>query len=113
MSPAHIGPSVVIKGSLSASEPVSIAGRIEGEIDLSGQELTLQPGSEIHADVVAGRAVVAGVLRGEMTAETRVELRETADVEGSVTAPVLAVSDGALVRGTFHTAPRTALAQAS
>jgi len=34
---AHIGPSVVVKGDVSAREPITIAGRVEGTIDVSGQ----------------------------------------------------------------------------
>ena len=39
---AHIGPSVVVKGDVSAREPITIAGRVEGTIDVSGQIVTIE-----------------------------------------------------------------------
>lgn len=96
---AHIGPSVIVKGNISAREPLTIAGRIEGTIDVAGQIVTIEPGSQVHADITAAGIVVAGTIKGTLVAEDRIELRTTAEIDGDLTAPRVAVADGAVVRG--------------
>lgn len=112
---AHIGPTVVIKGEISARENLFVSGRVEGRIDVSGHHVTIESGAHVEADVTAGGIIVAGTTTGTLAAEERIELRETAVVDGRVTAPRLAVHDGALLCGTIDvTSPRAAdLAQAS
>ena len=110
---AHIGPSIVIKGELTAGEPVVIAGRVEGTIDVSGHEVTVAQGGELHGDATTDALVVAGVFRGDVVANRRVEIRNTADVEGSISAPSVVVADGAVVRGKVQTTSKADLAKAS
>jgi cytoskeletal protein CcmA (bactofilin family) len=61
------------------------------------------------------RIVVAGTVHGSLVAEDRIALRAGADVEGDLTAPRIAVEDGAHVCGKAVIAgPREAdLARAS
>jgi cytoskeletal protein CcmA (bactofilin family) len=96
---AHIGPSVVVKGDVSAREPITIAGRVEGTIDVSGQIVTIESGSQVHADITAAGIVVGGTIKGTLVAEDRIELRGSAEIDGDLTAPRVAVADGAIVRG--------------
>ena len=96
---AHIGPSVVVKGEISAKEPITIAGRVEGTIDAPGHVVTIEAGAHVTADVAAGSIVVSGTVEGSLVAEDRIALRAGAEVDGDMTAPRLAVEDGASVRG--------------
>jgi cytoskeletal protein CcmA (bactofilin family) len=95
----HIGPSVLIKGEISAQESICVSGRIEGRINVAGHSLTIEPGAHVDADVIAGNIIVAGTTRGNLVAEQRIELRGSAVVDGDLTAPRVAVEDGAVVRG--------------
>jgi cytoskeletal protein CcmA (bactofilin family) len=110
---ALIGPSIVIKGELTASEPVVIAGRVEGSIDVTGHEVTVAQGGELHGDATTDALDISGTFRGEVVASRRVEIRSTADVEGSITAPAVSVADGAFVRGTVQVSSKADLARAS
>ena len=96
---AHVGSSVVIKGELSAKEDIRVAGRVEGRIDVDGFTLTVEPGAHVAADVSAAGIIVAGSVKGSLVADQRIELRATASVEGDLTAPVVRVDEGAVVRG--------------
>lgn len=96
---AHIGPSVVIKGEISAQEPITVSGRVEGTIDVSGHIVTIEPGAHVVADVAAAGIVVAGTVKGALVAKDRIALRAGADVEGDLQAPRLVVEDGARVCG--------------
>jgi cytoskeletal protein CcmA (bactofilin family) len=112
---AHIGPTVVIKGEISAQENVCVSGRVEGRIDVSGHSVTIESGAHVHADVIANDIIISGTTLGSLVAEGRVALRAGAVVDGDVTAPRLAVEDGALLTGKVDvTSSRSAdLAQAS
>jgi cytoskeletal protein CcmA (bactofilin family) len=103
---ALLGPSVVVKGEISAKEPITIAGRVEGTIDASGQVVTIEAGAHVTADVAAGSIVVSGTVQGSLVAEERIALRAGAEVDGDMTAPRLAVEDGASVRGAADIAGR-------
>jgi|WetSurMetagenome_2_1015567.scaffolds.fasta_scaffold536717_1 cytoskeletal protein CcmA (bactofilin family) len=95
----NIGATIVVKGSVTAGEDLSVAGRIEGEIRLSGGSLMLVPGSLVIGDVTVSELVVYGTVEGNVTAADRVDLRRGGSVAGDVLAPRLAVADGALLNG--------------
>lgn len=91
----NIGASVVIKGSITASEDLAIAGRVEGEICLEAGALLLAPGSWVIGDITVPSVVVHGSVDGSMTAMERVDLRPGSSVSGSVSTVKLLVADGA------------------
>ena len=96
------GQTIVIKGEISGSEDLTIAGRVEGQINLKGRVLTLAPGSHVKGDITAGTVVVSGDVDGSISATARVEVRETALVEGTVVTPRLLIADGAQVNATIE-----------
>ena len=96
---AHLGPSVVIKGEISAQEPITIAGRVEGTVDVPGHVVTIEAGAHVTADIAAGSIVVSGTVQGSLVAEERIALRAGAEVRGDLIAPRLSVEDGAYARG--------------
>ncbi len=100
---ARIGETIVIKGEMTASEDVTIAGRVEGTVSVEGHALTVAPGASVVADIHAADIVVQGKVFGSMTAERRVEIDATADVEGEISAPVVRVEDGAVLTGRVET----------
>ena len=96
---AYIGPSIRIKGELTAQEPVTIAGQVEGTIDVSGHALTVTEAARLNASVLAHTIVVAGSVNGDLTADGQIVVQRTASVEGNVAAPSAIVHDGATVHG--------------
>jgi len=96
---AHIGATVVIKGEVSAEEPLFVSGRVEGTISAPGCVVTIEAGAHVSAGVAAGGIVVSGTVHGPLVAEDRISLRAGAEVEGDLTAPRMVVEDGAYARG--------------
>lgn len=94
----YIGPSVVIKGTVTSGEDLTIAGRVEGDVHLEAGELMLAPGSAVVGDLVVPSVVVHGSFQGHVVATVRIEVRPRACVEGSLTTPALAVLEGAELR---------------
>jgi cytoskeletal protein CcmA (bactofilin family) len=106
-----VGKAVVFKGELFSSEDMRIEGRVEGTIDVRDHDLIVGPNATINADVVAKTISVRGTVTGTLTASDRIEIRETATIAGDVTAPRLAIIEGATVEGRIHTMPRKAAAE--
>ncbi len=94
------GQSIVIKGDISGSEDLVIAGRVEGSITLDGRALTLAPGAHVVGTIAAASIVVSGTVEGSVEAGERLELKNTAVVDGDLSTPRRVVADGADVRAT-------------
>jgi cytoskeletal protein CcmA (bactofilin family) len=96
------GQSIVIKGDISGGEDLVIAGRVEGSITLAGRALTLAAGSQVVGMVSAAAVILSGKVEGSVEATERLEVKETALVEGDLTAPKLVVADGAQLQATIE-----------
>ena len=95
-----IGPGIAVKGRLSGDSCVIVAGRVEGEIALSGA-LVVETGGEVIADVSAPEVTVRGTLTGNISATTRVVVEAGGQVTGDIRTRRLAIAEGAFVRGTI------------
>jgi cytoskeletal protein CcmA (bactofilin family) len=95
----NIGKSVVIKGELNGSEDLTIEGRVEGKIELRQHVLTIGPNGKIKAQVFAKSVVVLGEVNGNVIATDKVSIRENGSVDGDITAPRVAIAEGAHFRG--------------
>ena len=99
--PAIIGVTLFIKGDIDASEDLTIDGRVEGHIRVGEHALTIGPGAKVHADVNARTVVVLGDVTGNIIASGRAEIGDTGNVVGDISAPRIAISDGARLKGTI------------
>ena len=97
----NIGKSVIIKGELTASEDLTIEGQVDGKIELRQNVLTIGPNGKIKAQVVAKTVVVEGQVQGNVTATERIDIRDKGSVEGDLSAPRVAIADGAHFRGSI------------
>jgi cytoskeletal protein CcmA (bactofilin family) len=93
-----VGGGILIRGRIEGRENLRIDGRVEGEIELSA-DLVIGPGADVRATVRAKSVSVEGRFAGDLSAESRIELVSTARVEGTITAPRIAVAEGAIFRG--------------
>ena len=97
----NIGKSVVIKGELSGSEDLTIEGQVDGKIELRQNILTIGPNAKIKAQVFAKAVVIQGEVHGNVTATEKVDIRDAGSVDGDVSAPRVAIADGAHFRGSI------------
>jgi cytoskeletal protein CcmA (bactofilin family) len=98
---AHIGKSLVVKGELSASEDLSIEGRVEGTIELKEHNLTIGPSGRTQANVNAKEVVVLGSLQGNVNAPGRIEIRKSGSVTGDLVTARLQIDEGAHFKGSI------------
>ncbi len=93
-----LGTGIIWKGKLSGSGGLRIEGAFEGDINLRGLLVVGETG-RITCDVVqANTVIVAGAVRGNITAE-RVEIRATGRVWGDVVTAAFSTEEGAFLRG--------------
>jgi cytoskeletal protein CcmA (bactofilin family) len=103
MKPAEgstvIGKSVIIRGGLSGNEDLFIDGDVEGTVTLPESRLTIGPNARVKADVSAREVVIFGHLTGNVQATGRVDLRQSALVQGDILAGRLSIEESAVLTG--------------
>jgi cytoskeletal protein CcmA (bactofilin family) len=105
-STAEIGPSIQIKGKVTAEEPLTIAGQVVGTVEVVGHPLTVTEAARVTADIIAHTILIDGFVSGSLCADARIVVRASATVEGELSAPAVSVADGASLRGRVQTAER-------
>ena len=112
MTPAEgstlIGRSVSIRGELSGSEDLFLDGRFEGTIHLAESRLTIGPNAHITADLHVRDLIVFGLVDGNVQASGRIELRQTAVLNGDIVASRLSIEESASIRGRVELTGQTA-----
>lgn len=98
---ANIGKSLQIKGEVSGDEDLTVEGTVEGKITLNGHSVTIGPNGRVMAEIRAKSVVVGGQVRGNVTADDKVEILATGTVLGDVRAPRVVLADGAHFKGTI------------
>ena len=93
-----LGQGVVWKGNLSGSGGVRIEGAFEGDIALRGLLVVGATGRVRCPHLRANVVVIAGAVRGDITAQ-KVEIRSTGRVWGDVVTAAFATEEGAFLRG--------------
>lgn len=98
---ASIGPSIHFKGELTGEEGLIIDGKVEGTIDLKGNQLIIGNNGEIKADVYAQTIIVNGSLTGELHGKEKVHISKTGKVNGNIFSPRVSLEDGAKFKGSI------------
>lgn len=96
---AWIGASIVIRGDLTSSEDMTIAGRVEGDVAVPDNQLVIAPNAHIAGNIVARAVAVLGHVAGDINAQQSMEIGETGSVIGDVVTPRLTVAEGAVLHG--------------
>ena len=87
------------EGNLSFNGVARIAGIVNGSI-FSNDTVVVSEGAVVNADINANIIIIAGVVKGNIKASSRVEIIRPARFEGTITAPSLIVEEGVIFHGT-------------
>lgn len=93
-----IGREMEIKGMVTAKGVIRIDGKIEGHIVNQG-DVVVGEGAVIIADVKARHVTVAGEIKGNITAEGKLEIINTGKVFGNIQVQSLVIGEGAVFKG--------------
>ncbi len=94
-----VGPSLVVKGHITAAEHLIIEGEVEGTIVLPDQGVAISGSGQVRGEVCARTITVLGRVDGSLTASALIELRASAIVTGRLAAPLLSIEEGARFHG--------------
>lgn len=86
------------KGDLGGSGGVRIEGTFEGDIAMRGLLVVGETGRVTCQSLRANTVIVAGAVKGDITAE-RLEIRSTGKVWGNVVTVSFSTEEGAFLRG--------------
>jgi cytoskeletal protein CcmA (bactofilin family) len=98
-----VGRETRINGELLSSDNVRIEGRVEGKIKSNKQVVVGEQG-HVQAEVEAVLISIRGKLEGDCSATDKVEVTATGRVYGNISAPRIAVAEGAIFRGSSRMA---------
>jgi len=102
--PTILGPDASFKGEMSFEKGLRLQGKFEGKITTPGR-LHVAREARMSADVEGGAIVVEGDVRGNLVAQDRIELKQTARYEGDLRATKLTVDEGAVFSGHVAVGP--------
>ena len=93
-----LGKDASFKGELSFKGTLCIDGKFEGQISTSDTLIVAKDGI-IEANIHAGTVICEGLVKGNIVASTKVELRPNGNVIGDVQSPSLVIEVGAKLDG--------------
>ena len=93
-----LGAGIIWQGRLSGSGGVRIEGTFEGQIAIKGLLVVGETGKVTCEEVRAANVIVAGAVKGNITAQ-KVEIRATGRVWGDIVTTAFATEEGAFLRG--------------
>ena len=102
--PTILGPDANFKGELSFEKGMRLMGRFEGKITTPGR-LHIAKEAKMSADVEAGAIIVEGEVQGNLQANDRIEMKQSARYEGDLRASKLVVDEGAIFSGHVSVGP--------
>jgi cytoskeletal protein CcmA (bactofilin family) len=93
-----LGAGVIWQGNISGSGGVRVEGTFEGQIAIRGLLVVGETGKVTCENVRAVNVIVAGAVKGNITAQ-KVEIRSTGRVWGDIVTTAFATEEGAFLRG--------------
>ncbi len=95
---AFLGSGTVYQGKLNFQGSVRIDGVFTGEVQSEGT-LIIGKDARVEGQVRVGQLILSGNVQGEVVAVKKAVLHKTANLVGSLVAPVLMVEEGARMEG--------------
>lgn len=93
-----VSSSMRIEGELKSNGNIKIDGIISGKIH-TAQDVLIGPNAQIDADIIAASAVIAGVVKGNVTVKNSLLILETGKVVGNISCGSLGIREGAYFAG--------------
>ena len=102
--------STVFEGVMHCSESIRLDGRLKGEIRCD-HSVIVGESARLEAAIQADAVLVAGEVRGDITASRKITLGATARVVGDLITPGIVIEEGAMLEGRIQIGPEAALAE--
>lgn len=93
-----IGPSVKVEGDFVGDGNVTVEGCVSGTLKTK-QDLQVNEGATIKANIEAQNVVVAGNIKGNLKVSEKIELKSSAKVNGDIVTKIISIEGGAVFNG--------------
>jgi cytoskeletal protein CcmA (bactofilin family) len=107
-----LGPSLTVTGDITSQEDITVHGTVKGTITMQQGALVIAPQGKAEAAVDGSIITVQGTVSGDLSATSRLELTESAKVDGTIITPSLVLREGAVFNGMVDMAKKGAKADA-
>jgi cytoskeletal protein CcmA (bactofilin family) len=94
-----VGLGLCIDGEITGAADLVIEGKAQGSVNLPRNRVTIGRNGEVIANVIAREVVVLGMVRGNISASERADIRAEGSVTGDVAGARITIEDGALFKG--------------
>ncbi|MCP4898927.1 MAG: polymer-forming cytoskeletal protein [bacterium] len=102
-APAHAKTTLLsratsFEGAISGAGDVTIEGKLKGSVRISGRLIVADNGTA-NASLHGKTVLVSGKVKGDVTADEKIELQASARLNGNITAPRILIHEGAIFEG--------------
>ena len=95
---SYLGKHLFVKGNITGNDDLHIDGKVEGTIDIKS-DVTIKSSAIVDGDIKAKSILSSGIVTGNITAESKLNLEKTAKVNGNITTPSVSMSEGSVFDG--------------
>ena len=95
---AFLGKDTEFEGKLSFKGAVRIDGQFTGEIFTEGT-LIVGESAVIRSDIHVSHIIVSGEIRGNIIADSRIEIHAPGKVFGNIQSPAVIIEEGVIFEG--------------
>jgi cytoskeletal protein CcmA (bactofilin family) len=87
-----------IEGELKSNGNIRIDGLVSGKVATS-QDLMIGATAQVDADVIAQNALIAGVVKGNLTVKNSLSIMETGKIIGNISCASISIREGGYFSG--------------
>ena len=95
---AFLGKDTSFEGKLSFSGAVRIDGHFKGEIITEGT-LIVGESAVLESDIRVSHIIISGEIRGNIKADSRIEVHTPGKVFGNIEGPIVVLDEGVVFEG--------------
>jgi cytoskeletal protein CcmA (bactofilin family) len=99
---ACVTQGIKIKGELTGSEDLFIDGQVEGSVSFPNSIVTVGPNAKVKAEITAREVVVRGRVEGRISGSEKIQVWNSARINGDMKSERIAVEEGAELHGTME-----------
>ncbi len=88
-----------IKGVISGNDDISVCGKVEGEITLKNNTVTIENSAKVDANILAKVANINGNIVGNIEATDKILITGSGNVTGDMVAKKVILQDGSYFKG--------------
>jgi cytoskeletal protein CcmA (bactofilin family) len=100
-APALIGAELSIVGEVKTEQDLNVAGKVQGPVHCSDAALCVLADGHIKGNVQAREVILYGTIEGDVSAKTRLVVRQDGRLIGNVSCAAIMIEETAYFKGSI------------